>query len=294
MRYTKFTIRDYRAITGPLVIDIGKKGLIPIIGINESGKTTILHALFAFDHYNDDLNDGRHLEDINNLYQTSSVPAVIEAEVEISRSEMREALVSVAESNPQIKAALARLGRDLKAQNTLRIQRDLKTREYKILTRPFDRADLDQLLAQELIRNLPYILFFDDFRDKIEEKILIDSSKRDNPTGWLAILEQLFSQTANGLSLFNLPDMEERQRKSVLAKVKRKLNETLTREWQNFRLDDRDALEISVDMLSESKPNAANHYLKLDIVERDANGDAHYFFISDRSKGFYWFFNFVQ
>ena len=294
MRYTTFTIRNYRAITGPLVIDIGKKSLIPIIGINESGKTTILHALFAFDHYNDDLNDGRHLEDINNLYQTSSPPATIEAEVEISRIEMREALGSVAKSNPQIKTTLTRLGHNLGAQNTLRIQRELKTKEYKILTRPFDRADLSQLLAQEVIRNLPYILFFDDFRDKIEEKILIDSSKRDNPTGWLAILEQLFSQTANGLSLFDLPEMEERQRKSILAKVKRKLNETLTREWQNFRLDDRDALEISVDMLSESKPNAANYYLKLDIVERDANGDAHYFFISDRSKGFYWFFNFVM
>src|SRR6266705_3385218 len=123
MRYTKFTIRDYRAITGPLVIDIGKKGLIPIIGINESGKTTILHALFAFDHYNDDLNDGRHLEDINNLYQTSSPPATIEAEVEISRIEMREALGSVAKSNPQIKTTLTRLGHNLGAQNTLRIQR---------------------------------------------------------------------------------------------------------------------------------------------------------------------------
>ncbi len=94
--------------------------------------------------------------------------------------------------------------------------------------------------------------------------------------------------------------MEERKQKSVLAKVRRHLNKTLTEEWQNFRLDDREALEISIDMQKETLKGAGtvstveNHYLKLNVVERDANGDDHYFFISDRSKGFFWFFNFVM
>ncbi len=72
MRYKKFIIRNYRAITGPLVIDLDKKSLVPIIGINESGKTTILHAIYAFDCFNDKFNEGgRHLEDTVNLYRTS-------------------------------------------------------------------------------------------------------------------------------------------------------------------------------------------------------------------------------
>jgi hypothetical protein len=34
--------------------------------------------------------------------------------------------------------------------------------------------------------------------------------------------------------------------------------------------------------------------LKLDVVEKDASGEEHFFFVRDRSKGFYWFFNFVM
>ena len=175
------------------------------------------------------------------------------------------------------------------------IQRNLTTRTYAILTPPFQDPEVGSALAEEMIHRLPYILFFDDFRDKVEDKILIEPDKGKPLKGWLAILEQLFKQTDDHLSVLDLPEMEERLRKSVLAKVKRNLNATLTKEWQNFRLDDRDALEISIDMQSEAGVNStASHYLKLEIIERDAGGDEHYFFISDRSKGFFWFFNFVM
>ncbi len=49
MEYGKFWIRNYRAITGPLEVDVARTPLVPIIGVNECGKTTILSAIFAFD-----------------------------------------------------------------------------------------------------------------------------------------------------------------------------------------------------------------------------------------------------
>ena len=52
MKYTKFTLKDYKAIAGELEIDI-RKSLLPVIGINESGKTSILWGIFAFDSNND-------------------------------------------------------------------------------------------------------------------------------------------------------------------------------------------------------------------------------------------------
>jgi hypothetical protein len=36
------------------------------------------------------------------------------------------------------------------------------------------------------------------------------------------------------------------------------------------------------------------NYIKLEVVESDRQGNRRFFFISDRSKGFYWFFNFVM
>ncbi len=136
---------------------------------------------------------------------------------------------------------------------------------------------------------MPYILYFDDFRDSIDETIPITGNEED-ADGWLSIVQQLFKQTDPGLSVFALADEEERRRNTILAKVQRRLNETLTKEWQNFRLDDSEALEISVEFVQ----TGGVPQIKLGIIETDSNRDKHYFFIRDRSKGFFWFFNFVM
>jgi hypothetical protein len=175
----------------------------------------------------------------------------------------------------------------------LLLTRNLTTLKYSVSPSIFSSDAADHALAEEIIRGSPYILFFDDFRDKVDERIEIVPTTP--PTEWLAILERLFKATDKSLSPFDLIGMEERQRKSVLSKVQRHLNQTLTTEWQNFRLDDREALEISIDLVSETGPgDVTRWYLKLEVVETDAGGDKHYFFISDRSKGFFWFFNFVM
>ncbi len=136
---------------------------------------------------------------------------------------------------------------------------------------------------------MPYILYFDDFRDSIDETIAITGNDA-SAEGWLSIVQQLFKQTDPALSVFTLPDEEERRCNTILAKVQRRLNETLTKEWQTFRLDDSEALEISIEFVRA----AAGPQIKLGIIETDANRDKHYFFIRDRSKGFFWFFNFVM
>ncbi|HEX5702918.1 MAG TPA: AAA family ATPase [Pyrinomonadaceae bacterium] len=290
MRFRKFTIQNYRAITGPLVIDLHKQSLTPIIGVNECGKTTILHAIFAFDFFNDSLNDnGRHLKDTTNLYRTSSPPPRITAEIELSEEEFVERLDDIKEPPENVRKARLYKRRRRQLPNPLRITRNLRTKKYSIESAVFTDIEFNDLAAQQILRGLPWILYFDDFRDSIDERIKIVKQADGSTAGWLSILEQLFKQTDPAFSVFSLKGMEERRRKSVLAKVNRKLNETLTREWQNFRLDDTDALQISLEF-----ETGGGDFLKLDIVERDVNGDEHYFFVRDRSKGFFWFFNFVM
>jgi hypothetical protein len=315
-------IRNYRAITGPLEVNVDGESLTPIVGVNESGKTTILHAICAFDYYNDALNnDGRHLKDTTNLYRTSSPPAVIEAVIEMSKSDISEALSACERSHPALKADLGTLKKRRALPTTVSIRRDLKTRTYSWDSDRFGTRDVQNALARTVIGRLPYILFFDDFRDKVDEQIEILRGENGDTEGWLSIIEELFRQTDESFSPFALPELEERLRKTVLAKVQRRLNDTLTREWQTFRLDDRDALKISIDYYCEqtfltapsqiegpaqTKPQpAANptiqplqatvkrvirNYIRLNVVETDSAGDDHFFFISDRSKGFYWFF----
>ena len=289
MRYQSFEIHNYRGISRPLVIEVRHKTLIPIIGINESGKTTVLQALFAFDHSNDELNDGRHLEDVANLLHTAPPSPTVTATIKCRASEVREAIEAVEEeenvSLPGLKRK-ADLGR-------MTITRDLETKEYVIGERPFAASKHQDSVAREVLRQLPYILYFDDFRDKLDERIEIPANSEAPLSGWVAIMQQLFRQTDKKLSIFSLAGMEDRQRKSALAKVQRHLNTTLTREWQHFRLDEVEMLQIGLEF--ERHPaGPPRGYLKLEVVERDASGDDHFFYITDRSKGFYWFFNFVM
>ena len=52
MKYKKFRIKNYKAIKD-LTIELDNQNLVPIIGLNETGKSSILQAIFAFDCYND-------------------------------------------------------------------------------------------------------------------------------------------------------------------------------------------------------------------------------------------------
>lgn len=326
MKYRKFIIKDYKAITGPLEINIEKNSLIPIIGVNECGKTTILNALFSFDYYNDTLNNkGRHLQDVQNLYKTSPPAGKISAEVELSLNEFNEVLKTFIETEePEESETIEIDALEKKVDGTeetemesdmhlvaleyqalfdteidfpgkLIITRNLGTKRYSIEEPEFYDAELNHEIVKDIIKYLPYTLYFDDFRDSVDERIEIVKNKEE-ASGWLKIFETLFKKTNKEFSLYDLPNQEERKRKSIISKVTKFLNGTLTREWQNFRLDTSDALRISIDYEEEgsSEDESKRYYLKIDVIETDESGDEHFFFIRDRSKGFYWFFNFVM
>lgn len=294
MRYMKFIIENYRAITGPLVLDIHKHSLTPIIGINECGKTTILHAIFAFDWMNDKLNQSRHHKDILNLYTHSSKDPLISAEIELTWLEFSRFLRFTKKKaiQTQYDDYIDKINPD-NFPGRLKIKRNLKTKRYYIDNPLFEHKQLNGFLAKEILRYMPYVLYFDDFRDSVDEEIEVDRGQRLNSKGWLSIIEQLFKKTDANLSVFDLPGMEERRRKSVLAKVSKKLNRTLTREWQNFSLDGEELLKISIDF-HEKESGSGKGIIRLEVIEKDKSGDEHFFYIKDRSKGFFWFFNFVM
>jgi len=268
MRYMKFIIENYRAITGPLVLDIHKNSLTPIIGINECGKTTILHAIFALDWMNDKLNRGRHLEDVSNLYELGTQDSIICAEIELTWCEFLRSFKNI--KNKASESQYDDYNNKIDKSNfpsRLKIKRNLRTKRYYIDSILLEHKQLNGYLAKDILRYLPYILYFDDFRDSVDEEIEVDRNQKHNAKGWLSIIEQLFKKTDGSLSVFDLPGMEVRKRKSVLAKVGKKLNNTLTREWQNFSLDDEDLLNISIDFQENENVNDKG-IIKLESLRR--------------------------
>src|SRR5690554_2461330 len=80
MHYRRFVLKNYRAVERAEV-PVGNN-LIPLVGINESGKTSILQAILAFDKLSDNYGGGKHLE-YKNKYLISEHDCKITAEVVI-------------------------------------------------------------------------------------------------------------------------------------------------------------------------------------------------------------------
>jgi len=307
-----FIIEKYKAITHPVEINVTKDKLFPIIGINECGKTTILQGIFAFDFSNDSFSSTvRHLSDVNNLYDAKSNEAKISSLIRISKKEIKDVLSDLEKEYRAIiggsvsgdtrdvdliakaKNDIVKIRQAIKAKPDefdIKIRRLLPQKKYEFVEEEFKvHPELMNDFAGEIIGNLPYILYFDDFKDSIDNKIEFPAD-RSKASAWFRIIERLFNKADPELDVYQLPEKEERQRRSILSKVKRILNTTIMKEWDTFRLDERDALEIDISYVNEE----AKKYIKLDIVEKDSRGEEHYFYIKDRSKGFYWFFNFVM
>jgi energy-coupling factor transporter ATP-binding protein EcfA2 len=318
MKYKKFIIENYKGISRPIEVSIEKSSLIPIIGVNECGKTTILNSIYAFDFTNDDENETfKHLSDISNLYKESSIPCRISAVIEITQEALRNSLkrftkMPDAELEVVIKEMHVGEKFDITISRSLEWKNGSLQSKYEISPPiKFKTKSVENNFCEELIKGLPFILYFDDFRETFPDRIEI---VRDGKNKWLDILEQLFIKTNDKYSVYELKNMEERRRKSVLSQVKKKLNETLTTQWSNFKLENRESLEIDIDFQKEvykvsteehitengavvrktKERETEKYFLKFDIIERDAKGDEHFFYVRDRSKGFYWFFNFVM
>lgn len=320
MRYNKFIIEKYKAIQKPIEINVSKKSLIPIIGINEYGKTTILNAIYSFDYWNDKYNDTtKHLDDVENLYSTKNEPAVITGIIEADFEDVRTVYLEFIEKlksgkkNFDINKVPLLTEENHNGYITLsRIISSQGTKNYVLDKDSIFNAFPEQnILGETIIKSLPFILYFDDFRDSFPNKVDIDEENI-----WTDIVEELFNRTDESYSIYNLKDItDERQRKNIISDVQSKLNDTLTKEWVNFKIDNnsKDFFEIRLDFekiekkIIKEKPSPTNpsakieyedteikDYISFEVIEKDIQGRSRTFYIKDRSKGFYWFFNFVM
>lgn len=315
MKFSKFRIKNYKGISDEIEIDLSKKSLIPIIGVNECGKTTILNAICAFDFYNDSLNNKiKHLNDVKNLFQINTKSAELTSEMYIEYSDLKDIISDYFEKlseEDRIKRRKTIQIDQKKYDSKVIITRfinDENDNYYKLIEPKFNLNDDEHNdLCEEILINLPFILYFDDFRDSFPEEIEIpESSDVKFKNEWIDHIEELFQKANSDYSVYKLKDYGDRQLKSILSDVSRYLNRRLTEEWSNFQLDQKDSLSISISLRpvfekpfvsnGSDLPSVSNnikYFLKFEISEKDKEGNERFFYIRDRSKGFYWFFNFV-
>src|SRR5690554_5857546 len=97
MKFTRFEINKYRAIDR-IVVDLNHQ-ILPIIGVNESGKTSILQAILCFDKNQDKANKGDHLEYENRYPGIRKENCSITAHIQLNESDFEKLYESQKEKN---------------------------------------------------------------------------------------------------------------------------------------------------------------------------------------------------
>lgn len=300
MKIQKFSIKKYRAIEE---IDFNLNYSInPIIGINEAGKTSILKAILAFDSTRDKYNNGEHL-DFKNKYLINEKTCTISAYFNFDKSELKELVEYLKLStdsedykiiNSFTKETVFKLNRNLSTE----------TKDYSIEIEGLNDKILEKF-KKFTLQKLPYILYFDDFADRVPEEInfpadYITNKKlgRSKDRDWQEIIEEIFKRADtedfedNDSPLISYLKVTNKDTKEdILSDVEDTLNKEIINEWKRIKksgtklADDSEKLELVIS-------NEGNKF-SFKVKDKSNQDKKRTFDISERSKGFQWFFNYM-
>ena len=307
MKYTKFVIRNYKAID-ELTVNLSKN-VIPLIGLNESGKTSILQAILAFDKDKDNLLDGLHVI-TKNKYKTVQSPCELKACLVLENEDEFQSIgeeVGLKMDNP----LYSWLKSSLENHHEICLQREYKDnvlqKSYILVNEPKEIIEAPKVasLVRALVKRLPNILYFDDFSDRVPECVPFpENYANDNQLGrgrvreWQEIIVEIFSRALK--EEFSLPTFlkltDEDDRDNYLSDVADTLNNDIIDEWRKLKQvfssfsEDSEELKLTIKYTKEdNKPS-----FKFKVIDSECGGSDRVFDINQRSKGFQWFFNFIM
>lgn len=306
MYYSKFIINKYKAIKD---IEVTlKDNLIAIIGINESGKTSILQAIFAFNQANDKKSNGVHLL-AKNKYDLHSINHSVAADIKFETENEIDELFSqagVKSTQKFYKEALSFFKEAFNSNKPIRITRNLDDKTYFFNDLNIDNKTMRNQLINQILESLPYVLYFDDFTDRVPAQITFPSSymskdyKSDNDkkrNEWHSYIEEIFVRsTQNTLKAF-LETKDADDRAGTLSDVSDELQKNIINDWKNLKILENDLDKEIGDLELELNYNqnelTKEHIFEFKVKDKKNKGKKRSFPITDRSKGFQWFFNFA-
>lgn len=177
---------------------------------------------------------------------------------------------------------------------------------YSILLDGVSEAVKEHII-KFLISNLPYIQYFDDFADRVPEEIEFPTDyiyKRNLGKGkdrdWKEIIEEIFKRADTEgigevddenhlISYLKVQNVDTKG--DILSDVEATLNREIINEWKRIKksgksfADDSDKLELVI-------TNEGNVF-RFKVKDKSHNDRTRTFDISERSKGFQWFFNYM-
>ena len=305
MIYRQFQISRFRGVVDATV-SLTRGDLVLLLGLNESGKTTILHGLQAFDFRNDPPSDSfpSFLSSIRNKSDLfTNEPAVITADIEFSDQltlkEFARAIHGISHGSERLQTFEDFL-HHLNSAGSVRVSRifpfkngNPKDPRYRIHG---DHAFLDDVaaatVAQRLVSLCPFILYFEDFTDRIPDRIYVAPSNSAYDPDWYDIVDGLFFHTAPLYSvdsfrrLYSRSNPRSDDANTVLRKVNKTLNRVFTRQWKALS-GVRDI--ATTELIANNFGRRAPHF-EIKVTDRDGTT----FAVDERSKGALWYLSFLM
>jgi energy-coupling factor transporter ATP-binding protein EcfA2 len=302
MLYSQFTIGRFRGVRD-VTISLVKNDLVLLLGLNESGKTTILRGIEAFDFRNDPDSDkfndfNRSIRNKSDTYsnELALITAVINVDQDIALRKTHSLYSKSDISKTQlVEAFLQKINQEKKITITRVFpfkQGNPQKPYYRIesdhpLAQDFQYADE---VAREIISMCPFIIYFEDFTDRIPERIYVTEGNANYNSDWFDIIDGLFYNTDSRYSIKSFKNFFNRNKprpddaKTVLKRVNKTLNSVFTKKWQELS----GVQDIENTELIENFGN--QKYFEIKITDTDGTT----YSVDERSKGALWYLAFLM
>lgn len=293
MKYQRFSIKNYKAIK-EAEIDLSSEGLVLLLGINESGKTSVLRAIESFDHTNDPEAEPlltKFYKSIRNKKELNST-ASVDAEILIEKNDVEKLKEvfspNLAEGAEEKIKELSKIiiTRSFSYKNAEFVSQSYELdQETKNLLKQDLTAQIESSICKNLLGKCPSIQYFEDFKDQIPDFISMTAGQQYYDLSWSSTVEGLFYHADPEVTVEQFQELTDANaRKSALNKVNLALNKQFTNRW-NKKLKGVKSIH-QVELVYDP----STRLFTFQIVGEDKST---VFAIDERSKGALWYFTFL-
>ncbi len=308
MIYQSFIIKNFKGID-EVNIELINNRIITLVGLNESGKTSIMEGMNLFyrmtkseDPSNEQLNEFRP-KGINFTGGITISASLLFEKDDIDKidNHWKSTLgkKGILEFPPEFKYDVIfdyELHEYKKTRRTCTFP--IKMKNAKRELSQADKQSWQELISYIKLEIIPEILYFDDFVLEIPQKVNFikeseEGTSEINDTNnkiWQLVLNDVLKSVDERMSfqkhVVNVWESDKDAASNRLSQMEKSLDEKITKRWGDlFGKDKVNFKEIKLD------PEYSNG--KLDISFKIRTEAKKEFLVGERSKGFKWFFSFL-
>lgn len=317
MQYTAFRFKNFKGI-GTMTLRL-TGDVTTLIGLNESGKTTILEAIFCFSYGAEDLDvidpamaSLREPErwipialrgNFNDTIEISATVRLSDDDQVAYRKYMRaECGLAVVDTPNEVTITEKHYFENSRYRKTEKLWGGVSvrgTKRQQRVVRDYPAKSPEWFKAVSYLKDrLPSIWYFPNFLFELPERFILDipededsSEERDKSSFYRGTFEQILSQLGTGATLeTHVIDrvksdekLDQRNLKSLLLEMGRDMTSKVFDGWNRIFGRTPISQEVEIDAGRDD-----NTFLELKIKGPDG-----YYDLSERSLGFRWFFMFL-